>query len=98
MATPFASLEAIVNAAVFVHLANATATFADEVTVDGVFDNGYAAALEIGGSDPTFRCLSSDLPAVVAGSTVAINSTNYVIAGPVEQDGTGIATLNLREA
>lgn len=98
MATPFASLEAEVNAAVFAHLANATATFAGAVTVDGVFDNGYAAALEIGGSDPTFRCLSSALPAVVAGSAVTIRSINYVIAGPVEQDGTGVSALNLRQA
>lgn len=98
MATPFAAIEARVNAAALAHTANATADFGGGVVVAGVFDKDYVTALDIGGSSPAFRCASSAVVAVVAGAAVSINSANYTVAGPVEHDGTGMATLRLRDA
>jgi hypothetical protein len=68
------------------------------VAVTGIYDAAYQDALGIGGSGPMFRCPSASIPAAVAGSPVTIGAASYTIAGPVEHDGTGMATLHLRDA
>ena len=65
-------------------------------TVNGIFDNGYAAALQFAaGTKPTFLCKTADLPTVTLGTTtITINGTSYVIQER-EPDGYGLETLVL---
>jgi hypothetical protein len=77
---------------------NATAATVGGASVTGIFDAAYDDAMGIGGSGPVFRCASSAVVSAVAGTAVVINSANYTIAGPIENDGTGMAVLRLRDA
>ena len=69
------------------------------VSVVGIFDNGYAAALAgaLESSAPTFVCATANVVSAVQGTAVTVNSTNYVIT-TVEPDGTGVSTLVLELA
>lgn len=65
-------------------------------SVDGIFNNGYAESFGVvAGSQPTFLCKVSDLPAITLGTTTAvINSTTYTIVEK-QPDGFGLTTLVL---
>lgn len=81
-----------------------TAEFADAATVggvavDGIFDNGYQAAL--GGlmesTGPTFTAATADLSSAVDGTTVAIGGVHYKVMNN-QPDGTGVTVLSLEKA
>jgi hypothetical protein len=97
MPTPFAAIEARVNAGVHSRLANATATIDGTDTVDGVFDNGFTASLGglVEDAAPSFRCLTTQVPAVAHGTPVTINAVDYTVIG-VQPDGTGAVRLLLQ--
>lgn len=64
--------------------------------IRGIFDNGYAAALDVAGTLPTFTCASADAAALTPGaSTLVIRSASWLVTG-VEDDGTGMAVLRLQ--
>lgn len=69
-------------------------------TVYGIFDNAYygiPGEAPITGTQPMFMAASSDLSAVVAGTTLVINSVTYTATGPAHADGTGVSVVTLRE-
>jgi len=98
MPAPFASIESATATSAVAALANATATIGAS-SVDGVFDNGHALALDVAaGTRPSFLCNEDDLPALTLGTTTAvINSTTYTIVER-EPDGMGLTTLVLEAA
>jgi len=97
MATGFAALEARVNNAAIKFLSNAEATIG-AATVPVVFDAAYLSA---GGmfesSGPQVTGKSADLASAVQGSPITINGQAYTVTGN-QPDGTGMTTLQLREA
>ncbi len=97
MPTPFAALEARVNAGVFARLANATADFGGGNVVDGIFEDEYIAALGIESSGPRFSCLVSALPAGYRSASPVIRGAAYVV-GEANPDGAGMTTLILEKA
>lgn len=99
MPTPFASLEARLNAVTLKKTANATALI-NGVEVDGVFSNGYEqVAFGVGMADtnPTFRLPTDAVPADPVDTTIAIDGVGYIIKAH-EPDGTGMTILRLEEA
>ena len=97
MSAAFAALETRLNSACLRALANKTASVGGG-SVDGIFDNGYATALDIGGSAPTFTMDSSQMGSAEVNSALVISGQpNYVIS-TIEPDGTGLVVLRLREA
>lgn len=70
------------------------------VTVYGALEYPYteltAEGIPAEGRNPTFFCALADVPAVVQGLTITINSTGFTISG-VEPDGTGMVKLQLRK-
>lgn len=97
MPTPFAALEARVNAAACARLANASADFGGGVVVDGIFDNAYAAADLMSGAEPAFQAPSASLSGVARGTALTINGTAYLVRIR-EDDGTGWTVLRLEKA
>jgi len=66
--------------------------------IAGIFDNAFAAALDIAGSGPVFTCKSSDATGLNPGtSTLTIRSSSYLVIG-VEADGTGVSLVRLQES
>lgn len=97
MPTPFAALEARVNAAVFAHLANATADFGGGVVVDGVFDNAYAIAFDaLAGTAPMFRCEAPAVSSVTVGQGVSIGGVGYEVVD-LQPDGAGVVRMILEK-
>lgn len=108
MSAPFAALEARANAAICKQLANASATVGG-VTLDALFDNGYANTLlgtmggrgvsfaGMAGSKPTLTLPTASVPANPVGQAAVVNSVNYLVAAH-EPDGTGISVLLLEIA
>lgn len=96
MATPFAALEARVNAAVDQHLANATADFGGGVTVDGLFSMAFVEQQGVEGLRPVFNVSAAALPAVSHSTTVTINAVAYRVVG-IQPDA-GRTTLLLERA
>lgn len=68
------------------------------VSVRGIFNNGYAAALGgiVAGSAPVLKCVQSDVPIATRGTSVVVNGTTYAVA-EIQDDGTGIRDLVLEE-
>lgn len=98
MATPFAALEARINAAVDQHLSNATADFGGGVTVDGLFSMAFIEQQGVEGLRPVFSVSTSALPTVptVSHSTaVTINAVAYRVVG-IQPDA-GRTTLLLEK-
>lgn len=95
MATPFAALEARVNAAVDQHLANATADFGGGVTVDGVFAQVFVDQQGVEGMKPAFSARDSALPALSHSTAVTINAVAYRVVG-IQPDA-GRTTLLLEK-
>lgn len=97
MAAPFAALEARVNAAVFAHLANATADFGGGVVVDGVFQSGYVSTLGVESTGPRFECRAAALPVGYRSAPFVINGTSYLVT-EAHPDETGVTVLLLGKA
>lgn len=95
MATPFAALEARINAAVDQHLANATADFGGGVTVDGLFSMAFIEQQGVEGLRPVFSVSASALPAVSHSTAVTINAVAYRVVG-IQPDA-GRTTLLLEK-
>ena len=80
-----------------------SAEFATAATLGGggsvqvIFDKSYAGSLGglVESAGPQCVAMSSDVAAIVQGSTITINATVYTVTG-VEPDGTGITVLQLR--
>lgn len=66
--------------------------------VQGIFDQDYYAIVDGEGvaesSQPAFSCRTADLPDIVHGETLTINSLVYTIVG-VKPDGTGMTAIAL---
>lgn len=63
----------------------------------GIFDDGYAETNDIEGTNPTFTCMSVDLPvglAVTHTVTRTATGKTYAITG-IKPDGLGVTTLDL---
>lgn len=67
------------------------------VEIDALFDKAYLGALSglVESTGPQCIAKTSDVAAVVQGSTITIDGTAYTVTG-VQADGTGISTLQLR--
>ena len=65
------------------------------VSVWAVFDNAYAEALGLAGTQPVAACRSTDVAAVTTASTVVRGATTYRVVG-IEPDGTGMTLLVLQ--
>jgi hypothetical protein len=86
-------LDTFLDTADFAEIALSGAT-----PINGIFDNGYASAMGMAGSGPTFTCKSSDATSLNPGtSTLTIRSSSYLVVG-VEADGTGMTLLRLEAA
>lgn len=102
MSNAFAAAETRVNAAVTVHLSNVEArietTPLGVVTVNGIFDNGYASAFDglVGAQQPTFVCDSAAVAQAEQIDTVTIGEVAYSVTN-IEPDGVGMTTLRLRK-
>jgi hypothetical protein len=81
-----------------------TATYTHEGNaseIKGIFDNEYEA-VDVGGSvpfameQPRFYCRTSDVPNVIDGDTLQINSVTYIVR-VIMPDGTGITELQLEK-
>lgn len=97
MTSPFAALQADVNAAVVAHLANATADFGGGVVVDGLFSNAYIDAFGMAGSRPQIDVLTSALTGIAAGAALSVGGVAYTVA-EIHPDGTGMTRLLLERA
>lgn len=69
----------------------------DGAAVRGVFDNGFASAMDIAGTAPSLLLPSSSAASAAAGQTLVVGGVSYTVTG-VEPDGTGMTLLRLREA
>lgn len=67
-------------------------------TVPVIFDAAYTAAAGlVESTGPQVTGKTSDLAAAVQGTAISVNGAAYVVTGH-QPDGTGITTLQLREA
>lgn len=67
-------------------------------TVDGLFLNTYSEGYGlVGGTQPVFRCATTDVPTVIEGTAITINAVAYTVRA-VEADGTGITLIRLEKA
>jgi hypothetical protein len=64
--------------------------------VNGIFENQYVEIEGVGSTNPTFLCAEADVAGIVNGDTITINSVDYVVVGPPQNDGTGLTLLILR--
>ncbi len=62
----------------------------------GIFENCAAEAGGVTGTRPTLTCRSSDVSAVVRGTSIVIGATTYKAVTP-KADGTGVTVLSLEE-
>jgi hypothetical protein len=79
----------------------ATATLAGgPVVIQVIFDQPYAQGLGdlMSASQPQFIARSSDAAALQVGTPVQIEGTQWLVAQPVQADGTGISTVLLERA
>lgn len=67
-------------------------------TFNGIFNNDYDEELEVQGSSAEFVCRSEDIASfsVVRGDTLTLSGNTFIVR-EVEDDGTGITTLNLEK-
>lgn len=80
MSSPFATLEARVNAAVVSRLPNATATIASGA-VDGFFEAAYQDVMGVVGAVPTFAASASALSGVVQNAALTIDCPPLGLVG-----------------
>jgi hypothetical protein len=66
-------------------------------SVIGIFENQYVEVNGVGSTKPTFLCSESDVSGIANGSTITINAVAYTVAGPPQEDGTGLTLLILQE-
>ena len=97
MPKPFALLETRTAAAAFRRLSNCAASI-DDVVVDALFANGYAAgqvgALGMASSQPALALPSAQVPPNPVGRRVVVDGQAYLIA-EARPDGTGQTLLLL---
>lgn len=104
----FADLQSRINAASFEKFSNASACDPGRRAASafgagdifGIFKNGYSQVGGMNGfedTQPSFRCLTAQVPGIKHGDAVLIGGVNYTVRGPVETDGTGVTTLHLHE-
>ncbi|MBD8531486.1 MULTISPECIES: hypothetical protein [unclassified Massilia] len=92
----FAAIEAVTNAAIMRHLANAEVRIAGTV-VPGIFQ---CPSVVVGGgpgaadTSPTVKVASAGLPANLVDELIEINGVPYVIVLPAP-DGTGMTILTV---
>lgn len=67
------------------------------VTVAGLFSNGYAEALGIGGSQPSLLLPTATAASAAQGDSVTVGGASYTIAA-VEPNASGMTRLRLVEA
>ena len=100
MPKPFALLEARTAAAAFSRLSNCAASI-ENVAVDAIFANGYAAgqvgALGMASSQPALALPTVQVPANPVGLRVTVDGQAYLIAD-ARNDGTGETHLLLELA
>lgn len=81
--------------------------FAEACTIggvvgEGIFNTEYLAAqagdLGQGSADASLLISDAAFPAAARGQAVSVRSTNYVVYGPPEPDGTGLVVLRLKRA
>jgi hypothetical protein len=92
----FAALEALANASVLTHLANAVVRIGG-VDVPGIFRNpSSVASLGNGAADtgPTVAVASSAVPDNAVDQLIEINGVPFSIANPAP-DGTGMTVLTV---
>jgi len=66
------------------------------VPVGGLFRRPYSESFGmVGGDNPQFRALSSDLAAIAPGDSLTIEDTTYTVAS-VRPDGRGMLVLDLK--
>lgn len=101
MPAPFAALEARTAAAVLRHTANAQATattrFSEVVQFQVIFDGPFAQALGdlMAGNQPQALARTADVADLDTGCAITINGVDYLVAGPIQPDGTGMSRLIL---
>ena len=66
------------------------------VSVRGIFDSAYAAALGLAGTRPMLLVASADVPTVAEGDAVTIGAAGYTVES-VRPDGAGMVQLFLSE-
>jgi hypothetical protein len=102
MPAPFAALEARTARAALRHAANAQATavtrHGEVITLQVIFDNGYAAALGglADGTQPTALCRSADVADLVQGCAFTVGGADWLVTD-LQPDGTGMTLLSLRK-
>lgn len=100
MPKPFALLEARTAAAAFRRLSNCAASI-ENVAVDAIFANGYAAgqvgALGMASSQPALALPTVQVPPNPVGLRVTVDGQAYLIAD-ARNDGTGETHLLLELA
>lgn len=100
MASPFAALEARLNAAVFARLSN-TQAVVNGVTVGGIFDSastlGDVGLMGMASTQPQLTVPTSALSSDPVGQTAVIGGVSYLVAAH-EPDGTGVSVLRLERA
>lgn len=102
MATPFADIEAMVNAGSVALLANATLSYigeAGDVAIDGVFNDSRSEPDAIGAPrgvrEITFSWHAADIGTLKSGTTVSVRGVAYQVSR-IERDKTDWVTLHLR--
>ena len=100
MSNPFAAIEQSLNRASLGAVRNAVLAWGS-LSARGVFGNEYTEILGMANTQPTFRCMASDLAGMTTGQTVTVDyadtATDYTVRA-VEPDGTGLLRLVLEAA
>lgn len=63
-----------------------------------IFDNSYAQALGMAGSNPIITVIATDLAGAVSGDSIVIDAVTYTFSTVPEQDGTGLVRVELEKA
>lgn len=97
----FQAAAARCGAAVFAHLATHTAAaftpHGVQVEFDVIFDAQSVVAGLVSDIGPQALCQSADVSGVVWADGITIGGTAYTVSA-IQPDGTGVTTLQLREA
>tara|TARA_R110000824_G_scaffold271664_2_gene460157 strand:- start:6860 stop:7183 length:324 start_codon:yes stop_codon:yes gene_type:complete len=101
-----ADLGVFFNTSDFAITASYTVAGGSAANVDGIFDKEFYEAdsggtIPVVGEQPRFTCKKSDMPNVLSGDTIVINSVNYSIEVVQERPqvlGADIVFLVLAEA
>ena len=97
MLAPFADRAARVRGAQIRHCANAVASFAGAEPFGVIFRRASHESLDlVGGYAPSCSLYLASAPGLEQGSVLQIDGIAYAVAGPVEPDSSGWATLQLR--